>query len=470
MFRYVFLGLSLMSSIHLSAQDKWSLERCMEHAMKNNLQIRQTENDRISSYQTLLQNRASLLPTVTGSASHNYNFGRNIDPFTNQFTNQTVQSNNFGLNGSLTLFNGLQVRNTIRQSRYEYMAAEYQLKSVKTDIAIHIVAAYLDILFNKELVHNSSDQLAVTRLQYERMNHLVEAGKMTQINLYELKSQLAMEEVQLIKNRNSLAQSYITLAFYLDLPADENFEVVHTEDLMIKFDSTDIEEADELMKTILETHPLVKMTEYRRLGTIQALKAARGRQSPRLSLNAALSTLYSSTSRIITGEFVSAPQYIGYTENTLEPVMTTYLQYDYARKPYGTQLIDNYNRFVGFTLIVPIVNGLQTRTSINLAKIEVENSELNLRITKRTMENDVHKAYTDVEFSLSNLKAMGEAVQVSEQAFRSAGRNMEVGLINSFEYSQAKTRFTLAQSEFLKARYDYLFKLKMLNFYKGIGF
>src|SRR6187402_3117274 len=149
----------LFFSGKIAAQKQWTLEECIGHAMKNNLQIRQAENNLEISDQNLLQSKGATLPSLNGTGTHNYNFGRNIDPFTNQYTNQTVQSNNFGLNSSLVLFNGLQIRNTIQQSKYDYLASSYQLETLKNDISLNISAAYLDILFNKELVTSSTNQL-----------------------------------------------------------------------------------------------------------------------------------------------------------------------------------------------------------------------------------------------------------------------------------------------------------------------
>jgi outer membrane protein len=467
-FHFYTVLLFLFLSGKTSAQKLWTLEDCINHAMKNNLQIQQAENNLEVSDQNLLLNRGAQLPTLNGSGTHNYNFGRNIDPFTNQFTNSQVQSNNFSLNSSLVLFNGLQTRNSIQQSRYDYMAANYQLETLKNDISLNISAAYLDILFNKELVSNLSNQLSLTKQQYERSQKLVEAGSLSPTALYDLKSQMASEEAQLVRTQNNLTLSYLNLSQYLDLPSSEPFEVVQPETLLINADSVSLTAPEEVVQTALKNQPQIKTYEYRRLSTLEALHVARGRQSPRLSLNAALSTLYSSSSRVITGTGIATPQYIGVTQNTGDPVYTLVTPNIYGYSPYGDQLKDNYNRFVGLTLSIPILNGLQVRTGISRAKLNADNAALDLRISKMNMEKTIRKAHTDAQIALSNFNASGNSVKASEEALRNAGKRLDVGLMNAFEYNQAKTRLSSAQSDLLRAKYDYIFKLKILDFYKGI--
>jgi outer membrane protein len=452
----------------ISAQKLWTLEECINHAMKNNLQIRQTENNLKISNENLLQSKAATLPSINGSGTHNYNFGRNIDPFTNQYTNQAVQSNNFSLNSSLVLFNGLQVRNAIQQSKYDYMASTYQLETLKNDISLNISAAYLDILFNKELVVNATNQLVLTKQQYTRSVRLVEAGTLSQNILFDLKSQMAQEEANLIRNKNNLTLSYLNLSQYLDLPPNDEFDLVRPESIVISIDSSTLNNTDEIVKTALSQQPQIKSYEYRRLSSLEALNIARGRQSPRLSLNATLSTLYSSTSKRLVGKSDPTIQYIGYTQSTLDPVFTSYSQNIYEQKPYGAQLKDNYNRFVGLTLTIPILNGLQVKTSISRAKLNVENAELDLQISKMNMEKVIRKAAVDAQAALSNYKASSNSVKASEEALKNSEKRLDVGLINSFEYNQSKTMLANTQSDLLRAKYDYIFKLKVMDFYRGI--
>ncbi len=458
----------LLISEKIDAQKSWTLEECISHAMKANLQIRQAENNLDISDQTLLQNRASSLPSLNGTATHNYNSGRNIDPFTNLYTNQTVRSNNFGLNSSVVLFNGLQIRKSIQQSRYDYMAYSFQVETLKNDISLNISAAYLDILFNKELVTNSITQLTITKLQYERSLKLVEAGALSQTILYDLKSQRASEEAVLVRNNSALTLSYLNLTQYLDLPAEEAIEVVRPETLVISIDSSQSNNPTEIVKTAVETQPQIKNFEYRRLSSIQALMVAKGRQSPRLSLNANISTLYSSSSKEITGKSPAALQTIGYTQNSLEPVVTSFAQNIYENKNFSTQFKDNYTRFIGLSLSIPIFNGYQVKTAITRAKLNADNASLDLEISKLNLEKNIRKAYADSKASLENFNASYNSVRASEEALKNAEKRFEVGLINSFEYNQNKVRLATAQSDLLRAKYDYIFKIKILDFYKGI--
>ncbi len=458
--------LLLLFSGKISAQKLWTLEECINHAMKNNLQIQQSENNLKISDQNLLQNRAATLPTLNGTGAYNYNVGRTIDPFTNQYTNSKILSNNFSLNSTLVLFNGLQIRNTIQQSRYDFLAANYQLETLKNDISLNIAAAYLDILFNKELAANAANQLSLTKEQLQRTQRLVDAGSLSQTALFDIKSEIALEEAQLVRDQNNLKLSYLNLAQYLDLPSTEPFEIVSPGSLLISTDSNAVSNTDEIVKTAMENQPQIKNYEYRRLSSIEALHVARGRLSPRLTFNATLSTLYSSSSKRITGQQTNITN-IGYTQS-LEPVYSPITQYMYENKPYRNQLGDNLNRFVGFTLSVPILNGLQVRTAISRAKLTRDNADLDLKISKLTLEKTIRKADADALAAQSNYNASANSVKASEEALRNSERRLDVGLINTFEYNQSKTRLITAQSDLLRAKYDYIFKIKILDFYKGI--
>jgi outer membrane protein len=458
--------LLLLFSEKVSAQKLWTLEECISHAMRNNLQIQQAENNLKISDQNLLQNKAATLPTLNGTGTYNYNVGRTIDPFTNQYTNSKILSNNFSLNSTLVLFNGSQIRNTIQQSRYDFLATNYQLETLKNDISLNIAAAYLDILFNKELVSNSANQLSLTKEQYQRTQKLVDAGSLSQTALFDIKSEMALEEAQLVRDQNNLKLSYLNLSQYLDLPSTEPFDIVNPGSLLIDAESNSIHNPDDIVKTAMESQPQIKNYEYRRLSSIEALHIARGRLSPRLTFNATLSTLYSSSSKRITGQQTNITN-IGYTQS-LQPVYAPLTQYTYENKPYNNQLSDNLNRFVGFTLAVPILNGLQVRTAITRAKISMDNANLDLKITKLTLEKTIRKAYTDAEVALSNYNASANSVKASEEALRNSERRLDVGLINTFEYNQTKTRLIASQSDLLRTKYDYIFKVKILDFYRGI--
>lgn len=462
------LFLFFITLLQGEAQKVWKLEDCIDHAVKNNLQLKQAENSIQISNQTLLQSRALQLPSLNANGNHNYNFGRNIDPFTNQFTNSRVQSNNFSLTSSLLLFNGNQLRNTITQSRYDYLASSFQMETLKNDISLAIAAAFLDILFTQELLANAERQLSLSKDQYLTTEKLVKAGTLPPNAMFDIASQVASEEATVERNRNTLSLSYLSLAQLLDLPSEEIMVVELPSTSLIMVDSASFASSEkEVVDYALSNQPQIKLMEYRKLRTLEALQVERGRMSPRLSLNASMNTIYSSSAQQFIGVGPSVTQLIGFTENSLEPVLAVVNPRIFENKSFSNQFRDNYSRFIGLSLTVPILNGFQVRTSIHRAKYSSDNAALELKRTQLEMEKTVRRSYADARASLSNYKASLKAVNAFQESFRNVERRAEVGLSNTFDYLQAKTRLTNAQSDLLRAKYDYVFKLKIVDFYSG---
>lgn len=347
------------------------------------------------------------------------------------------------------------------------MASSYDLAFLKNDVSLNISAAYLEVLFDVELLNTDKNQLKTTNQQYERTQRLVEAGTIAQSALYDIKAQQAQEEAQVVQSENKLQISLINLKQLMYLPNNDPFEIVKPEMIVIS-DTMAIQNVDETVGMALNSQPQIKSSEFRKLSSVQALVVARGRQSPRLSLNGSLSTLYSSSSKRIAGVQFNGFQTVGYTQTTNDPVLNPTYQTVLENKPFGSQMSDNLNKFFGFTLNVPILNGYQVRTAINRAKLTAENTEYDLQIAKLTLENNIRKAHADAVAAMSNYYSFINAVKASEEAFRNTQKRFDLGLMNSLEYDQSKTRLTNVQSELLRAKYDYLFKTKVLDFYRGI--
>jgi outer membrane protein len=440
--KYLFLGLILLlSPFVLAAQQKaWSLEECISHALENNIQIKQQEI--MTDYQAtaLEQSKLNLLPTLNGSASHNYAFGRALDETTYEFTdNVTVQSNNFYAGSNVTLFRGLINYNTIQKNKYELLASEQDLEKFRDDISMNIALAYLQILLNQELVTATEAQVELTREQIERTQRMVDAGSLARGNLLDIEAQAAREELQLINMQNQLTLSLLTLAQMLELENPQDFAIaipeIKIEDAAIQGSPSAIYSAAEQMR------PEVLSAEYQLRSAEYDLAIAKGGRSPRLSLGASVSTAYS--------------------DNRLRPV--TFDAY-----PFGDQLRDNINYGVGFSLNIPIFNGWQVNTSIQNSKLGIDNSRYALENTKKQLYKNIEQAFTDATGALKQFHASQKAVTSMEEAFRYAEQKLDVGMLTAFEYNQSKTQLLNAQSEMAQAKYEYIFKTKVLDFYKGV--
>jgi outer membrane protein len=407
-----------------------------------------------------------MLPSINGSASHNYNLGRAIDPFTNQFTTNQVRSNNFALFGSVTLFNGFQIRNSIKQTEYEFKANSYDVEVVRNNISLNVTSVYLQILLNSELVQIARNQKMLTEEQIDRMKKLVNSGKVSPTVLPDLEAQLASEELRLVNAQNQLQISYLSLAQLMNINPEESFEIEKPSYIPIA-DTSIYSNTQHIFEKAMELQPQIKSAEYRRLATLKSLDVSKGRRSPRLTMNASISTLYSSSSRVLVGTVYTGPQYIGFTSANDSVFIPTFRSV-FEDKPFNDQFRDNFNKFLGFTLTVPILNNYQVRTSIARSRIGIRNAELNMEIQKNDLHRAIVLAQTDAINSMKRLEASQAAVRASEEAFRNAEKRLEVGLINSFDYSQVKNRLAQAQSDLLQARYDYIFRTKILDFYKGV--
>ncbi len=433
--------LFLMSPLLLFSQQKvWTLEESIGHALQNNIQIKQQEIATKYQASALELSKMSQLPTLNGSASHNYSFGRALDETTYEFTdNQTVQSNNFSATTGITLFRGLVTYNTIRRNRYQLMASEQDLEGLKDDISMNIALAYLQILLNSELVTATNSQVAMTKQQIDRTQKLVDAGSLARGGLLDIEAQAAREDLQLVNLQNQLSMSYLTLAQMLELPSVEDFAISIPE---ITVDPVSVTGDPAGIFSIAEkTRPEILGAEYRLKGAEYDLSIAKGGRSPRLGLGASVGTAYS--------------------DNRINP---------FTLEPYTfrSQLNDNLNYGVGFSLNIPIFNGWQVNTNITNSKLGIENSKYTLEATKKQLYKNIQQAFTDANGALKKYSASKKAVEAMEEAFRYAEQKLNQGMVTAVEYNQSKTQLLNAQSEMAQAKYEYVFKTKVLDFYRGI--
>lgn len=432
---------TLMSPVLLYSQQKeWSLEECITHALENNIQIKQQEIATKYQESALEQSKLDLLPSLNGSASHRYAFGRALDQTTNRYTeNETVQSNSFSAGSNLSLFNGLTNLNTIRRNEYELLASEQDLEGFRDDISLNVALAYLQILLNHELVNTTLAQVELTQQQIDRTQKLVDAGSLARGNLLDIEAQAAREEVQLITLENQLAISYLTLAQLLELPSAEGFAIQVPS---ITLDMATYEGSpDSIFKVAEKIRPEVLSAEYKLKGAEYDLAIAKGGRSPQLSMGASLGTSYSDNRIDL---------------NTLEP-------YD-----FWTQMDINRNASLGFSLNIPILNGWLVNTRIKNSKLNIENSKYTLENTRKQLYKNIQQAYTDAKGAMKKFYSSQKAVASMEEAFRYSEQKLNVGMLTAVDYNLSKTQLLNAQSEMAQAKYEYVFKTKVLDFYRGI--
>lgn len=456
----------VISCFSLSAQKAWSLEDCIDHAFKNNIQIKQymlgVENAEI----VLSQSKINMLPNLNGYVSHGWNWGQAIDRFTNQFATERVRSNNFYGQSSFTVFSGFQKMNTMRQSQLDLMASKLDTDSFMDDIALNIATAYLQILFAQELLDIAENQLDITKQQAERMEKLVSAGTLARGDLLVIEAQVAADELQVINANNNLDLSYLTLAHMLDLPSADNFKIVRPEIELYETQSMTMT-PEQIYNSAVVKRPAIKSAELKIESAVKGLAVARGGQSPRLDMSASWGTGFSGAQKIGKDEYI-VPIQIGFDSNG-EPVYSNVVQYGtFEIKPFSDQFKDNNNRTINFSLNIPIFNGWVTRSNISRARIGIENAQYDHEFAKLQLNKTIHQAYADATASLKKYAASGKQVEATEESFKYAEQKFNIGMLTALDYNNAKTELQRAQSEMLQAKYDYIFKTKVLDFYMGI--
>lgn len=439
---YIFFSLLSSQGLIISQQKVWSLEECIRYAIDNNIQIKQQIIQTEYQKNALALSKMKLLPTLNGSASHNYSFGRALDETTYEFSNnKTVQSNNFYLGGSLNIFNGLQNYNTIQKNNYLLLAGELDLQSIKDNISLNIALAYLQILLNNELVSATGSQLQITMQQIEKTKKMVDAGSLAKGNLLQIEAQAASEELQYINRKNQLDISYLNLTQLLELQTTDGFKIV-TPDITLDTNTIITGRIDEIYSLSQGLRPEIKSAELNLAASEFDQRIALGARSPRISINHSFSTGFS----------------------------------DYARKPsdplepytFSQQVSDNINYGIGFSLTIPILNGYQVNKNISNSKLGVENSKYALEGTKKQLYKNIQQAFADAVAALKKYNASIKAVTSTEESFRYTEQKFNVGMVTPVDYNAAKTQLLNAQSDMSQAKYEYVFKTKVLDFYKGI--
>ncbi|GAB1404277.1 MAG: TolC family protein [Lentimicrobiaceae bacterium] len=465
----IFTGFILLIASDAVAQKLWSLEECVNHALENNLQIKKQMLLVEASRADVLQSKLDLLPGITGNASHAYNYGQTVDRYTNQFATSRVQSNNFYLQSGITLFNGFQKLNLIKQNQLDLMATREEADKFMNDISLNIATIYLQVLFYKELVDIRANQMEITQQQADRMKKLVDAGTMAQGDLFTIEAQLAGEESGLVSAQNDLELSLLTLSQLLDLPSAEGFDI-EKPDIKMEGNPGMAYNPEEVYRIAAGHMPEIKAAEYRMQSSEYQLSRARGTYYPSLALSGSWGTGYSGASTIIDQISMGEPQLIGYAENPGSDPLNVYVyqeRYTTKTKPWGDQISDNNNQTIGLYLTIPILNGWQSRTMVSKSKIALESSRIDLDLQKLALRKTIQQAWADANAALKNYYAAEKKQSATRESFRYADQKFNVGIMNSVDYNNAKKDFTNAESEVLQNKYDYVFKKTVLDFYMG---
>lgn len=464
---FLALSFSFFASAQQTTNGLWSLEDCISYAMENNIQIKQTILNTQYRENLLKQSKLGQIPNLNGTLGYNYSWGRALDETTYRYTdNSQINSINAGITTSANLFNGLKVRNTIKQNELDLLASYADVDKVKNDISLNIAAAYLTILFNKELLAVTQSQILITEQQVNRTRKMVDAGKLAEGSFLEIQAQYAAEELNLVNAENQLYISLLNLQQTLDLPVDTAFDVFIPV-LENPDENPIVMSAGEIYSIAEQEMPQIKGAQYELESTEKQLSVAKGGRSPQLYIRGNFNTGYSDIREQFTGYGDPRSFPIGVTDDGVnvnsyptEEILT-------GAYPFFNQIADNRAAGVGLGLSIPIFNGWQVNTSIANSRIALESSQLELQSRKLTLYASVQQAHADAFAALKKFRATEQALVSMEESFKYTEKKFEVGLVNTVDYNTSKNQLTSTQSDLLQAKYDFIFRVKILNFYRG---
>ena len=424
----------MLIGFQLSAQTKkWTLEECVDYAIKNNISVKQSELDLKTSDIEKLEAVGGFLPTLNANANYSINTGASINPVTNQFQNETFKSFSAGANSNITLFNGLANWKTLQRTKLNKIANSYRLDKMKDDIALSVANSYLQILFNKEQLKVQKNQNLVTKENIKRTQELIEAGTLPAGDIYELQATDATQQQQIISTENALLISKIALCQTLLLEEYATFDI---SDEIIDLPMSNV--TNETQEAIL-----TKAKESVKDVKIAMSNVDIAKKDVSISRSSYLPTLSG---------------FFGY--NTRWAESTPFNFADQLSLFDGTA--------IGLQLNVPILNGFATRGRVQRAKINQERSEFQLKQAELDLERNVYQAYNDVINAKKSFEAAQKTLEARKQSFNFSKERFDVGLMNSFDFSQASFAYENAQSDVLRTKYDYIFRTKILEFYFGI--
>lgn len=458
-------------SINIFAQDnKMSLKQCIETALSNNTLVKKSGLRTDAAAVNLKQSKNNLLPSINGNFNYGFNQGRSVNPLTNSYINQQLNSSNVGLNGSITIFNGLRLQNIIKQNSFAYDAAKMDEQQEKDNLKLNVILDYLQVLSNEDVLAIGKAQVEVTKKQVDRMTILVNEGAVGNYQLTDLKGQLANEVIADINAENNLQQSKLSLCQLMNIAYNSGLILEKADEEIPASKYADSTEG--VYQASLKNFALIKSNDLKIKSAEKAVKVSRAGFFPTVSFNANLGSDYSSLAQTLTPTNVTETTTGDYViiNNNQNPVLQQQQNYSYSKTGYARQLNNNLGTFAGISIQVPIFNGFQTRNSIKLSKINFTNSKLESDNTKLQLRQNIEQAWLDMNSSFEKYKALTDQVSNFKESFRAAEVRFNSGVINSTEYLISKNNLDRASTNLAQAKYEYSFRTKILDYYKGVSF
>ncbi|MDR2621293.1 MAG: TolC family protein [Dysgonamonadaceae bacterium] len=427
--------LMCLCSAHLSAQPKqWTLEDCIRYAVEHNITIKQMEIRKNVAANDLNTVQMSRLPDLSASIGQDWSFGRSD---TRDGVTATINQSNssFSIRSSVPIFTGFRIPNEIARNKLELQAATENLAKAKEDLSLNIASLFLQVLFNKELVKINKSQMALSESQVQRTKILVDAGKVPSSQLYDIKAQVANDKVSVIEAEKNLKLALLDLMQSLELERNTEFDIAVPEiNDVVTENMNSVQPVNVIFDNALQVKPVVKAQEYTVESTVKTLKIAQSGYLPSLNLGFGYNTGFYNTND---GSFAK-------------------------------QFTSNAREYINLSLNIPIFNRFSVRNQVRNARFNIENQQLTLENIKKDLYKEIQTAYLNAVSSQEKYKASQEAVVSTSESFKYAQERYEIGKSSVFEFDESRTKLLRSQLEEAQAKYDYIFRAKILDFYNGV--
>lgn len=420
-----------------------SLKECVSMAKERNIGLRLQGVEHEGRRINLAASKHSFLPSVNAGLGHNYSFGRSKDK-TGVMVDRSSMNTSFSIGASVELFSGTRRLHDLKQQKINLEDGEAQLQKAREDLSLQIAALYINLLFRQEMTHTAETQLVLTREQRDRTADMVRVGKWAEGKLFDIEAQVAKDEQQLIQYRSEedLARLDLAQALELDTPEELTIKAPNT-DALVAENTASMVSPDEIYRQALAFKPAIRSGELQIKSAREGLASARSAYFPTLSLNAGYSN--------------------GYYRNLGKA-------YENLNASFSDQWKNNGSYSIGLSLNIPIFSAMQTQDRVRSSRLQVRSSELRLIEGKKAVYKEIQQAYNNAVAAEKAIEAAKNSTQATLKAYEYARDSFEAGRLSSYEYAEAKTKYALSLADELRAKYDFIYKTKVLDFYRGIDF
>jgi len=480
--KYILSFFFLGSSLGLFAQDpaQWDLQTCVAYAIQHNISVQQADvQARLAKLQAESA-KSNQLPTINGSSGMGLRIGRSIDPTTNGFTNTQFLYNNFGLNGGVQLFNAGKLKNNADATNLSWQASEADKQTASNDISLSVATFYLQVLSTIEQSEIAKIQIQQTKEQLSATKKRVEVGLLPELNLLELETQLANDSSTLISALSNVEQSKLSLKALLNLDAGQPFDIIVQPVDKIKMQAFADLQPDYVFTLAAQNLPNVKAAALRVKAAQKNTTVAKANFYPSLSFGYSLSTNFSNSFKYVSSyelsgfstpnaatPFVNMSGTKYYVQSPVYTPVSATRTFGSAWKGWGDQLNNNFGQSFGFQLSVPIFNANQSKIAYQQSKLNFKSATLQAENTQRKLKQDIYAAYSNAVVASNKLNATQKALVSAEKTFQFASKRYELGLLGTIELLNNQNNFLKAKVNFKAAQYEYVFRIKLLEFYKG---